>query len=113
MENLVTSLTNSCARDTFGASAAGQRRCPKEAPTPATVKVAEAKARLSELLAKVERGEEFVIARGNWPIARLAPLEEATRGRAAVEAMLRLRDSGDIKPVTQAEIRAWISEGRR
>lgn len=79
----------------------------------AVVKVAEAKAHLSELLAKVERGEEFVIARGARPIARLAPLEDKARGRAAVEAMLALRDSGRIKPVTQAEIRAWIREGRR
>ena len=30
-----------------------------------TVKVGEAKTRLSELLAKVEAGEEVVIARGN------------------------------------------------
>jgi prevent-host-death family protein len=60
----------------------------------AVVKVAEAKAHLSELLAKVERGEEFVIARGRRPIARLGPLEEKTRGRAAVDATLALRDSG-------------------
>jgi len=79
----------------------------------AVVKVAEAKAHLSELLAKVERGEEFVIARGDQPIARLVPLEEKARGRAAVEAMLALRDSGRIKPVTQAEIRAWIREGQK
>jgi prevent-host-death family protein len=85
----------------------------REAPTPQTVKVAHAKAHLSELLAKVERGEEFVIARGARPIARLAPLEDAARGRAAVEAMLRIRDSGDVQRVTQAEIRAWIREGRR
>ena len=76
-------------------------------------KVAEAKAHLSELLAKVERGEEIVIARGDQPIARLVPLEEKARGRAAVEAMLALRDSGRIKSVTQAEIRAWMREGRK
>jgi prevent-host-death family protein len=80
---------------------------------PATVKVAQAKAHLSELLAKVERGEEFVIARGDRPIARLVPLEDAARGRAAVEAMLRIRDGGDVQRVTQAEIRTWIREGRR
>lgn len=79
----------------------------------AVVKVAEAKAHLSEMLAKVERGEEFVIARGDQPIARLVPLEEKARGKAAVAAMLALRDSGRIKPVTQAEIRAWAREGRR
>ena len=79
----------------------------------AVVKVAEAKAHLSESLAKVERGEEYVIARGDRPIARLAPLEDKARGRAAIEAILAIRDSGRIKPVTQAKIRAWIREGRR
>lgn len=33
--------------------------------------VHEAKTRLSELLARVERGEEIVIARGGSPVARL------------------------------------------
>ena len=79
----------------------------------AVVKVAEAKAHLSELLARVERGEEFVIARGDRPVARLMPLEEKARGRAAVEAMLALRNSGRIKSVTRDEIQAWIREGRR
>ena len=40
-----------------------------------TVKIGEAKARLSELVAKVEAGEEVVIPRGNEPVARLAPLD--------------------------------------
>ena len=79
----------------------------------AVVKVAEAKAHLSELLARVERGEEFVIARGDTPVARLMPIEEKARGRAAIETMLALRDSGRIKAVTQDEIRTWIGEGRR
>ena len=37
-----------------------------------TVKIAEAKTHLSKLLAKVEAGEEVVIARGNAPIAKLS-----------------------------------------
>jgi prevent-host-death family protein len=79
----------------------------------AVVKVAEAKAHLSELLARVERGEEFFIARGDTPVARLMPIEEKARGRAAIETMLALRDSGRIKTVTQDEIQTWIGEGRR
>lgn len=39
-----------------------------------TVNVHEAKTQLSRLLARVEAGEEVVIARGGKPIARLAPL---------------------------------------
>jgi prevent-host-death family protein len=79
---------------------------------PATVKIAELKAHLSEMVAKAEAGEEVVITRGNRPVARLAPLDETERARAALEEMLALRDSGRIKPVSQAEIRAWIDEGR-
>lgn len=39
------------------------------------VKVQYAKTHLSALLAAVERGEEFVIARGDHPAARLVPIE--------------------------------------
>ena len=39
------------------------------------VKVQYAKTHLSALLAAVERGEEFVIARGDHPAARLVPME--------------------------------------
>lgn len=38
-----------------------------------TINVAEAKAKLSELLARVEAGEEITIARAGKPIARLVP----------------------------------------
>lgn len=39
------------------------------------VKVQYAKTHLSALIAAVERGEEFVIARGDHPAARLVPIE--------------------------------------
>jgi prevent-host-death family protein len=46
-----------------------------------TVNVAEAKARLSELLARVEAGEEITISRAGKPVARLvaAPAEAPRR----------------------------------
>ena len=37
--------------------------------------VQEAKTRLSELLARVERGEEIVVARAGKPVARLVPVD--------------------------------------
>ena len=79
----------------------------------ATVKVAEAKARLSELLAKVEAGEEFVIARGHEPIAQLAPIEPRRDLRAAFADMIAARDSGRIKPMSIEDIIAWKHEGHR
>lgn len=43
-----------------------------------TVNVHEAKTNLSRLLARVEAGEEIVIARGGRPIARLEPFTRPT-----------------------------------
>jgi prevent-host-death family protein len=78
-----------------------------------TVKIGEAKTRLSELIAKVEAGEEVIIARGNEPVARLAPLDERARRRAVMEEILATKDSGKIKPVTREEILAWRHEGHK
>jgi prevent-host-death family protein len=80
---------------------------------PITVKIGEAKARLSELIAKVEAGEEVVIARGHEPVARLAPLDEQAERAALMDRALALRDSGAIKPVTREEILAWRHEGHK
>lgn len=41
-----------------------------------TVKVAEAKTPLSELLTRVESGEEVIIARGDTPVARPVPIDD-------------------------------------
>lgn len=58
-----------------------------------TVNIAEAKARLPELVRRAGAGEEILIARDHRPVARLAPLEEAAprrpgsaRGRVAMAA---------------------------
>lgn len=76
-----------------------------------TVKVAEAKTHLSDLLARVEAGEDFIIARGNDPIARLVAIDARRQRLAAIEAVRALR--AEAKPVTHEEIQAWKREGRR
>jgi prevent-host-death family protein len=48
------------------------------------VNVYEAKTRLSALLAKVQAGEEVVIARAGKPIARLTPIAPAPGTRSGV-----------------------------
>lgn len=55
-------------------------------------KVAEARARFSELLSRAQKGEEVVIARGGMPVARLAPVREPTTREAAPLAHLELPD---------------------
>ncbi len=72
------------------------------------VKVAEAKTHLSELLVKVQRGEEFVITRGSEPVARLVPVDELAHRRSLVSAIRTER--ARYKPVSQAEIRDWKHE---
>jgi prevent-host-death family protein len=42
----------------------------------ATVNVYEAKTHLSQLIARVEKGEEIILARHGRPIARLVPFTE-------------------------------------
>ena len=66
-----------------------------------TVKIGEAKTRLSELIARVEAGEEVIIARGREPVARLAPLDGERRARVgqAIADIRALR--ARARPVTR------------
>ncbi|MER8366779.1 type II toxin-antitoxin system prevent-host-death family antitoxin [Mesorhizobium sp. M0045] len=78
---------------------------------PITVKVGEAKTHLSELLSRVEAGEEVIISRGNDPIAKLSRIQRRNDVEAVIEEISAAR--ARAKPVTQDEIRAWRDEGRR
>jgi prevent-host-death family protein len=76
------------------------------------VNVGELKTRLSELLARVEAGEEVIIARGNQPVARLVALDRQSRTRGAIAALRALRArKREGPPVTVEEILAWRHEG--
>jgi prevent-host-death family protein len=46
-----------------------------------TFKVTEAKAKLSELMARAESGEEVFIARGNDPVIQLVPVHPPKKAR--------------------------------
>jgi prevent-host-death family protein len=78
---------------------------------PLIVKVGEAKTHLSELLAKVEAGEDVVIARGAEPIARLTRIRKDRDVEAAIAEIKAARQGR--APTTTAEILAWRDEGRR
>jgi prevent-host-death family protein len=75
------------------------------------VKVGEAKTRLSDLLTRVEAGEEVIIARRNRPIAKLVPVDDRARREAAIEALRTLR--ARFKPISQEDVRAWKHEGHK
>ena len=62
-----------------------------------SINIHEAKTHFSKLLARVQAGEEIVIARAGKPIARLVPVasEEATRVPGTYKGLITLADDFD------------------
>jgi prevent-host-death family protein len=77
-----------------------------------SVPLAEAKNRLSELIERVSRGEEFVITRHNAEIARLVPVRRPPR-RDVGDAIAKMRATRGRRSATLNEILQWRNEGRR
>jgi len=73
-----------------------------------TVTIHAAKTNLSKLLARVEAGEEIVIARGNIPVARLMPIRApaAKREFGAFKGVVTVGPEF-FDPMTEAELREW------
>ena len=70
------------------------------------VNVQDAKTRLSELLQRVERGEEITIARAGSPVARLVAVEPPARRELGFLAGGPLPDSF-FEPLPEDELDAW------
>jgi prevent-host-death family protein len=81
---------------------------------PATVGLAEAKNKLSELVNRVARGEEITITRHDQAVARLVPARRPSRAEAqrAVDGLRALRTRNPIALTTE-EILAMKNAGRR
>ncbi len=79
----------------------------------------EAKTHMGKLLDRVVAGEEIVITRHDKPVARIVPQDrisnESLRDTVSALRALRMRIArrkGSL-PLTGAEIRSAVSEGRR
>jgi prevent-host-death family protein len=59
------------------------------------VNIHEAKTHFSQLIERVERGEEVVIARGGKPVARLVPLDSGPRDLGRMRGRIRIADDFD------------------
>lgn len=70
-----------------------------------SVNVQEAKTRLSELLARVERGENVVIARAGSPVAQLVPIDAVAPRQFGV-LDLDVPDDFDA-PLPEDELGRW------
>ena len=72
-----------------------------------TVNVTEAKANWSRLLARVEAGEEVVIARNGKPVARLVGVrEQGKRQFGSMAGQVSLSDTF-FEPLPEEELQAW------
>ena len=67
-----------------------------------------AKTTLSQLLARVEAGEEIVLARGREPIAKLVPFHPPRRGRrfGALRGSISVGPEF-FEPLPEEELAAW------
>jgi prevent-host-death family protein len=83
------------------------RKAPTSGPT--VVGAYEAKTKFSELIARAEKGESFVVTKNGRSVARIAPPVEFDREkvRKAIEAMRAFRE-GQGPPVSEEEsLRNW------
>jgi prevent-host-death family protein len=71
----------------------------------AQVNVQDAKTRLSDLLARVERGEEIVIARSGVPVAQLVAVIKAPPRSFGGETFV-VPDDFDA-PLPETEVTGW------
>lgn len=87
----------------------------------ATIGAFEAKTHLSQLLERVEAGEQFTITRHGRPVAKLMPVTVAEDGEqararrlAAIEALRKLSAGVRLNPPGKKKltIRQLIEEGR-
>ena len=65
-------------------------------PLATKVNTHEAKTQLSKLLARVQAGEEIVIARAGTPVARLVPIQSHVGNRQPGTAMGRVEMTDDF-----------------
>jgi prevent-host-death family protein len=85
-------------------------------PVTNQIPAAEAKARLSELLARAENGETITILRHGKPVARITPMERATTDadrKAYMRDWLRIRREANITLGDDLDIKTLVAEGRR
>jgi len=72
-----------------------------------TVTIHAAKTNLSQLLARVEAGEEIVLARGKHPVAKLVPMDAPPKRRfGALRGIVAVGDAF-FEPLPEQELAAW------
>jgi len=78
-----------------------------------TVGAYEAKTHLSELLEKVEAGEEITITKHGAPVAKLVPVKKEVRPEERVAAIDRIHKLASGLSLGGLKVKDLIREGRR
>ncbi len=73
----------------------------------------EAKTHLSELLEKVEAGEEITITKHGAPVAKLVPVKKAASPEERRAAIARIQKLATGLSLGGLKVKDLISEGRR
>jgi len=76
-----------------------------------TIPLSEAKAHISDLVTRVEAGEEFIVTRHGRPVARLVPVKPPRRKGGELtgpywESLTEARIMEIFAPMTDEELRA-------
>ena len=74
------------------------------------VSVAAAKAHLSELLARIERGEEIIITRRGKRVARLSPIQQAKK---PISSLQEFRDQLPRQKIPASDVLRLLREESR
>jgi len=78
-----------------------------------TVGAYEAKTHLSELLEKVESGEEITITKHGVPVAKLVPVKKEASAEERVAAIERIQKLASGLSLGGLKVKDLLSEGRR
>jgi prevent-host-death family protein len=78
-----------------------------------TIGAYEAKTHLSELLEKVEAGEEITITRHGAPVAKLVPVKRGASPEERVAAIARIEKLASGLSLRGLKVKDLLSEGRR
>ena len=76
---------------------------------PTTVGAYEAKTKFSELIARAEKGESFVVTKNGRPVAEIRPSKQfdRTAARQAIEEMRRFREKQGPRASEDESQRNW------
>ena len=78
-----------------------------------TIGAYEAKTHLSELLEKVEGGQEIVITKHGMAVARLVPVKKKASAEERVAAIERIQELAAGLSLGRLKLNDLITEGRR